>query len=515
MIKILIVDDEQIEREGMEAILNRAFPDLIIEQANNGNSAVELAASFKPDLVLMDVQMPGINGLEAVEQILAEFPQIKFIMVTAYDTFQYVQSALKLGAKDYILKPSKVSEIRTTIGKVLKEIENERELQAESSLQREMLQRTLALVETDVVTQLLFDHVHEVHLNMLLEMLEIQSTGQVFVMNVIVPEGMEHFYTKMKTIVRKTKSGWMGALYDGQLPIIIFRNGQSYRSQAISLARDILLTVNKEQKAGWFIGIGNVCPTLDKIRPSYQEAIIASSDRSLPVKYRFYQDIPVMNDSVSSQQVRYLKKDLSDQVRLGQWDQIKTNLSQLIHAYEMEGIEILQAQQFILAALWSIWSVINNLGIEAATPFFHYQASNYRHLRSETIHLLMEMKNSSDRHYLSLEADTIYQVKQYIMENSQQDISLETLSMKVGLSPIYISKMFKEKLGINYIDFLTECRIEKAKKMLADPEKSIKEITIEVGYHEPNYFSKVFKKLCNVTPREYRKALLGLKETER
>lgn len=512
MIKLLIVDDEQIEREGMEAILNRAFPDLIVEQANNGNRAVELAASFKPDLVLMDIQMPGINGLEAVEQILADFPHIKFIMVTAFDTFNYVQSALKLGAKDYILKPSKVSEIRATVGKVLKEIENERELQAESSMQREMLQRTLALVETDVVTQLLFDHVHEVHLNMLMEMLDIQSTSQIFVMNVIVPDGMEHLYSRIKEKVRKTRSGWMGALYDGQLPIIIFRNNESYRSQATSIARDILLEVNKEQKAGWFIGVGNDCNSLEKIRQSYQEAIIASSNKAIPVKYRFYQDIPVLNETGSWQQAKYLKKDLSDQVRLGQWDQIKTNISHLIKAYEVEGIEIQQAQQYVIEALWSIWSITSDLGIETATPIYHYQASNYRQLRSETVNLLMDIKDSYDKHYVSLEADTIYRIKQYIMENSQQNISLETLSNKVGLSPIYISKMFKEKLGINYIDFLTDCRIEKAKKMLADPEKSIKEITIEVGYHEPNYFSKVFKKMCNVTPREYRKTLLGIKE---
>jgi two-component system, response regulator YesN len=512
MIRILIVDDEQIEREGMEAILNRAFTDLIVEQASNGNRAVELAASFKPDLILMDIQMPGMNGLEAVEQILADFPHIKFIMVTAYDTFNYVQSALKLGAKDYILKPSKVSEIRATVGKVLNEIESERELQAESSLQREMIQKTLALVETDVVTQLLFDHVHEVHLNMLIEMLDIQSTSQVFVMNVIVPEGMEHLYSRIKEKVRKTRSGWMGALYDGQLPIIIFRNGQSYRAQATSLARDILFEVNKEQKSGWFIGIGDDCNSLEKIRQSYQEAIIASSNKTLPVKYRFYQDFPVLNETGSWQQAKYLKKDLTDQVRLGQWDHIKSNLSHLIQAYEMEGIETQQAQQFVLESLWSIWSIINDLGIEAGTPIYQYQASNYRQLRLETANLLAEMKDFYDQHYISLEADTIYRIKQHIMENSQQNISLETLSNKVGLSPIYISKMFKEKLGINYIDFLTECRIEKAKKMLAEPDKSIKEITIEVGYHEPNYFSKVFKKMCNVTPREYRKTLLGIKD---
>jgi two-component system response regulator YesN len=110
-----------------------------------------------------------------------------------------------------------------------------------------------------------------------------------------------------------------------------------------------------------------------------------------------------------------------------------------------------------------------------------------------------------------MEADTIHQLKQYIMEHSHQDITLDALAKKVGLSPIYLSKMFKEKQGVNYIDFLTECRIEKAKKLMGVPEKSIKEITFEVGYHDPNYFSKVFKKMCSMSPKEYRKMLLGNK----
>ena len=218
----------------------------------------------------------------------------------------------------------------------------------------------------------------------------------------------------------------------------------------------------------------------------------------------------MLNESENRKQSMYLKKDLADYVRLGQWDQLKTSTYQLIQAYEIENIEIQQAQQYVLDVLWSI---VNEIGIETATPIFSYQVVNYRQLRDETVNLLQAIQYSYEQHYENLQADSFQQIKLYIMENSHQNISLEMLSEKVGLSPIYISKMFKEKLGINYIDFLTECRIEKAKKMLADPEKSVKEITLEVGYHDPNYFSKVFKKMCNVSPREYRKALLGLTST--
>jgi two-component system response regulator YesN len=121
------------------------------------------------------------------------------------------------------------------------------------------------------------------------------------------------------------------------------------------------------------------------------------------------------------------------------------------------------------------------------------------------------MKQSYVEYNDRLEPDTIQQIKQHIINHSHEDISLDAIGKKVGLSPFYISKMFKEQLGINYIDFLTECRIEKAKKMMGDPEKSLKEISIEVGYHDPNYFSRVFKKMCDVSPTEYRKTLLGKK----
>ena len=165
----------------------------------------------------------------------------------------------------------------------------------------------------------------------------------------------------------------------------------------------------------------------------------------------------------------------------------------------------------MLELLWIANRVMDEMGMEANAPFFSFQAKDYRQLRTETLLLLERMNAVYEAHYDQVEADKIHQIKQFISEHSHKDISLNILAQRVNLSPIYISKMFKEKLGINYIDFLTECRIEKAKKLLNDPELSLKEITFEIGYHEPNYFSKVFKKMCGVSPKEYRKTLLSKK----
>lgn len=505
MIRLLLVDDEQIEREGMQAILEKNFSKIVIEQARNGHEAIEMAGRFQPDLILMDIKMPGMNGLEAVEMIKADYPDIQFIMVTAYDTVEYLHQAIKLGVKDYLLKPSRAADIVTVVGKVLDKLAAEKLSREKNLLQQ---QKALSLAETDIITQLLFDHVHDVHIDMLVEMLEIPYTTEMFVMLVILPEGEEHVYSLVKDKIRRGKSGWIGAIYGNQLPIIVWsERGKTQRSQAISLARE-LLSFSKEKTAGWFIGIGSVCKNLDEIRQSYQHALIATMDTSLPVKYRFYEDVPKNGNKSNGQPLAHQLKEFSDQIRLGHWEQMNLYVTELISYYEKKGTSLHYTQQRVLEVFWIAARVMNELGIEAETPVYAYELKNFRELRIATDYMLERMEHLYITHFDRVEADTIHKLKQYISDHSQEDISLESLSSLVELSPIYISKMFKEKLGVNYIDFLTQCRMEKAKVLLTDSNKSIKEITFEVGYHDPNYFSKVFKKMCDMTPVEYRKSLL-------
>ncbi|MFC5468677.1 response regulator [Cohnella suwonensis] len=512
MIKLLIVDDEQIEREGLQAILRKGFPDLVIEQAKNGKIAVQMADEFRPDLILMDIKMPGMNGIEAVETIGAEHPDIKFIMVTAYDTFEYARKAIKLGVKDYLLKPSKASEIVATVGKALAQIEEEKQSRVRREKESEALRKVLTVVETDVVTQLLFDHVHEVHLDELVGLLDVKTTNEKFAMIVLLPQGSEHVYPAVKEKVRLTGSGWVGALYGRQIPIIAFRDpDRTFRAQAVSIAREILSVAKSDTGIGWFVGIGNACGSLDQIRQSYQEALIASMDPTLPVKYRFYADTPVLDAAAGGNQAKQLEKQLFDRIRLGQWGHIRTEAMDFIRRFEYEGADLLQAQQRVMELLWIAARALLEMGVETESPLYSFQSQDYRQLRSETGLLLDRMHQAFAEHHDRIEPDTIQQIKQYIIEHSHEDISLDAIGKRVGLSPFYISKMFKEQLGVNYIDFLTECRIEKAKKLMADPERSLKEITFEVGYHDPNYFSKVFKKTCDSSPTEYRKTLHGKK----
>lgn len=506
--KLLIVDDEQIEREGLQAILERAFPTLEIMQAKNGNHALEVVEAFHPDIILMDIKMPGLNGLETIERISSINPTIKFIMITAYDSFNYARHAIKLGVKDFLLKPSKAIEIVTTVGKVIKQCEEEKRQLAENKVQQEALQKTLSLVETDVVTQLLLDHVHEVQLDMLVEMLDRQTHDEKFVMVVLLPPGSEHYYSFIKEKARNTNRCWVGAIYGRQLPIIVFRdNEKSFRSQAISLVKEIRSVTKKDEHDRWFIGIGNVYSSMEDLRQSYQESLIATTDTTISSKYRFYQELSTLHPLRDVHKTK--QKEFYDKLRVGKWDDVFIYVLNFINQYENEGLHVLDIQQRVLELLWEASRVITEMGVEMKTPFFSFQAQNCRELRTETSMLLTRMREAYIKYRDYQEADTIHAIKKYIIEHSHEDISLDMLGRNVGLSPIYISKLFKERLGINYIDFLTECRIEKAKKLMSVTEKSIKEITFEIGYHEPNYFSRVFKKIVGASPMEYKKSLLS------
>lgn len=521
MFRILIVDDEQVERDGLEAILRSQLDQHEFMQAENGRRAIELANEWMPHLVLMDIRMPGINGLEAIEAISDAHPSIKFVMITAFDTFDYARKALQLRVKDYILKPSKADVILTKVQEVLQEISLEHAEVEQHQQLEDRLDRLLPIAQTDIVTQLLFDHVHEVHLDEMLGLIGGGSNHEALVMTLMMngkagtqPDKhlLERWYVTVKEQIKHSIHGWIGAMTGRQIPLIIFReDNKSLRSQAVVAVRVILNHIQSFPELDCFIGIGNEYPSLDHIRLSYQEALLASVDMSLPSKHRFYSDSLNTSEFEQEQHARQLEKQVMDDVRLGNWDQVQVRIIGLIEHYEKCGASVMISQQRALEAMWITYRMLQELGIDSERPLYSFQVSHYNQLRSETISMLEKMMRSAIDMKDNVKPDIVHQIKQYIMENSHADISLEMIADRVNLSPYYISKLFKEQLGLNYIDYLTECRIERAKSLMSDSELSLKEITYEIGYNDPNYFSRVFKRVYGISPTEYRKQIFHKK----
>jgi len=512
MHKLLIVDDEQVEREGLKAMLRKPFPGWRMELAKNGAEALDQVRREPPELILMDIKMPGMSGLAAAERILAEYPDIKFIMVTAYEMFEYAQSALRLGVKDYLLKPSRPGEIVETVGRVVGEIERERREIAERSRAERTIVRMMPVIESDIVTQLIYDHVHEVDLEEMVDLLGGDRRKQSFAillrMNRGGPSGV--FRDALRQALKQMDNVWAGAQSDNQIPLILFREPElSYRAQASVFVRQ-LLDLAEAGGTVSVVGIGQAYESLRDIRYSYQEALIATADSDLPSKHRFYEDIPAIGELQEDYPSKREEQQFIGRIRFRQWQEVEAMVMDFVSKCEKHGMHILQAGQRALELLWVVYRVLTELGVEAQRPALSFRMQDYRQLRAEASGALGKLAQAADRWFEGRdEPHAVERIKQYIVDHSKEDLSLERIAAEFRLSPFYISKIFKEETGVNYIDFLTELRMERARAMLIDPTIPLKEVAYEVGYHDPNYFSKVFKKSSGVSPSDYRKSMIG------
>ncbi|MFL6556709.1 MAG: response regulator, partial [Bacillus sp. (in: firmicutes)] len=163
MLKILIVDDEVLERTALTKIINRSSMDVIvIGEAPNGRKAIEMATEHRPDIIFMDIKMPGIDGVQAVKAIKKIDPGIRFIMVSAFNTFEYAKEVMQQGVKEYILKPSRKQDILAALERVSSEILEESKQREEQQSLRQNLDRAVSIAQKEWVSSVLVNQVQDI-----------------------------------------------------------------------------------------------------------------------------------------------------------------------------------------------------------------------------------------------------------------------------------------------------------------------------------------------------------------
>ena len=202
------------------------------------------------------------------------------------------------------------------------------------------------------------------------------------------------------------------------------------------------------------------------------------------------------------------EKSILEQLQQGNVEVVQELVMSFVENCGVHGKSISETQQRLLRIVLLMSQVLNEIGVEIETPFFSLQATSYQQLKIETQFVLEKILYSLTSMNNKISPNIFQTLKKFIVENSHRDLNLDIAAAHVKLSPDYVSKLFKEQSGTNFIDFLTECRIKNARRMMGDPTKSLKEITFEVGFHDPSYFSRVFKRSQGISPTEFRKRLL-------
>lgn len=528
MYKIMLADDEGIVIDSLKFIIEKEFGDECqIEYAKTGRSVIELAENYRPDIAIMDIQMPGINGIDAMKEIRANNKNVIFIVMSAYDKFDYAKEAIKLGVMEYITKPMEKSKIIAALQKAMGKIDKERMKRSNDLLIREKLETVVPIIESGLIYNMLFQEHFTEDIDNYKNLLGI-TQNQAYMLAVVCGDGQEGSHmtnavgssVKMQQhdkVVRECMKEYypdcvVGSAMGNKLAVMIPYDGDEMeyneRIAIIEKSRELVRVLRRKTDISFRVGISSV-KTLEEARDSYKEALNALTMTTgsvahvddLPIGCQYEADYPI-----------HLEKRLFAEVKNGETDHAiataETYFDLVAANYADDLMNMrLKVLEFALFA--------EHLAYESGGMTYEFRA---REDYLPTIMAISDLdtlkkwfgdKIGTATHNVSCKASeksmsVVETAKEYIQNNYSKDISLDDVSRTVNISPYYFSKIFKEETGEGFVEYLTGIRIEKAKELLNTTEYSIKEICSVVGYADPNYFSRSFKKNVGVTPTEYK-----------
>lgn len=524
MYKVMLADDEGIVIDSVKFLIQKEFGDECrVEYAKTGRNVIELAERFRPDIAVMDIQMPGINGIDAMREIRKTNDNIVFIVMSAYDKFDYATEAIKLGAIEYITKPMEKGKMIAALKKAMEIVSEEKNRRSNDLLVKEKLETVVPILENGLIYNILFRDYFDEDIDNYRTMLDI-NTEYAYMLVLVsgdAKEGnhmtnavgsgvrLQQDYREIREIIKQFFDGITGMVMGNKIAVLVPTKDSEFnyndREDAISRAREMAHKLKARTGIAFRVGIGKV-GELKKMESSYRDAInsllittntVAHAD-DLPIGSKFEDNYPID-----------LENRFFEEVEKGRTN-AAIDAAKDFYAW-LKNLDIMDVRLKILEfALWA-----EKISYQAGGKAYSVGS---RHDYLPTLmaidsyeelwdwfeeRIVFSCSNITNRNAES-SSDAIEASKAYIEANYTKNITLEDVSREVNISSYYLSRIFKESTGKNFIDYLTDLRIEKAKELLSTTSYSMKEICVMSGYSDPNYFSKTFKKNVGVTPTEYR-----------
>ena len=529
--KAIIVDDEEELRNGIIKKINWAENGFeVVGSAENGQEAYELCEKYRPDLVITDIKMPFMTGLELGEKIYNNMPQTKVVIFSGFDDFEYAQKAIKISAYEYILKPIDSMKLVELLQKVKKQLDEEFFEKRNIELLRESYRKSLPILQQQFLTRLVEGKVDKKRVIDLSEQYEIEIMAKYWSVAIIHAElnsdnsnnditfkdDMELIPLSIQTIVNenlKNFCDFKSFLYNEDVVIIAkFENNKNIM--------DFVKEINKICRISKHFfemsvsaGVGEICDNITGIKSSYNGAKTALDYRVIMSDRALY--IGDMEPDFSKQ-LEFDENEcrlLMNAIKLEGSDSIKSVVTNIIEKFKNSVVSKNQYQIYITELLSELFKIVRSYNLNSQEIFGenfkgYFDLTDFDSLDNlgiwifEVCYKISFMIKRERMDSAKLLAD---KTKEFINEHyMESDLSVETLCNYLHVSPAYFSTIFKKETGVNFINYLTNIRMEEAIKLLNTTDDKTYIISSKVGYTEPNYFSYVFKKHFGVSPSKYR-----------
>ncbi len=533
MLKVFLVEDESVIREGFrDKIPWEQYGFQLVGEAGDGEMALPMIRKLKPDLLITDIKMPFMDGLSLSEIVKEEFPKIKIIIISGYDDFEYARQAIKAGVDQYLLKPITRTTLRGVLLEMKEKIEQgmeQKDYQAQYQDEvQEFEQFSLRRFFEKILEGKL--SVKEIYEEAAAQSLQLTASCYNLLLFSIYEKAEVSSRESRERLIRKQEEVFHYFLRHPQYILFRFNVScygvliKSEQSQMEELTENSLAHLKKvcapeEDHLEWYVAVGTEVERLSMLPQCYKDANHYFAYRFIKPGLHVLSEM-TLSDCLAGQgeknisTVDFMQMDpeiIRDFLSRGEDKEIHD----FVESYLYNIQNALKSRMFrsyvILNIRFAVVAFLESIGADQAEYLEEIEHA-VQMIRSEDSEIfeyfagiLETAMGIRDRINSCQGGKMLKKALDYIDDHYDCDtLSLNLVAENIGMSASYLSAIFSQNMQKTFVEYVTEKRIEKAKKLLKQTDKNSGEIAKEVGYKDSHYFSFVFKKLQGCSPREYR-----------
>ena len=517
MYTYVVIDDEKLIRKGTIKKLQPMEDQVTcIGEADNGQSGIQLIQEQHPDFVILDMQMPVMGGTELLPYLAEHYPGMPLIVISGYRDFDYVKHAISADAVDYLLKPFSKEAIQDCVTRAIERLKDSQTItrkitdsyeQKEAAYYDHDIQYLTNLIlgyhtgETTISSEKL-KFINNTH-RLVLFTLYFKSQNQVF----NVQEWLEECgFGDLALYLADTSSVQMGFL------ILFVPNEEAIRTRTlINQIASALTEYSRQIKHPVLLGISQPHADLQELHAAFQETSAALNQQklqNLSASSYIYESEPEHRSFLWSSEDEFLFR-----VEAGMTEEVSLLINDLFQKMSaMEGFTLSDAKYYCYYLSGQCRDILNyylkqdNQKNSSSMQNVISYIFSLEDLKQYYCQFFMNITELLKKESIYAGDDVIQKIQMYIQHNYQKDLTQDFIASLFYLNRSYLSTLFKQKTGMKFVDYLNQVRIDHSKELLLDSSKKMYQISKSVGYDNPKYFFRIFKKKNGMTPEQYRSA---------